>query len=236
MKKDINNKTLAIIPARGGSKRIPHKNIKPFLGNPIIKYSIKIALESECFDEVMVSTDDKDIVEISKSFGAQAPFLRSAKTSDDAAGTAEVLEEVLFEYRKEGKEFDYCCCLYPTAIFVTSKKIIKGFKILLKTGADSVVPVVRFSYPIQRSLEIRNGRIKMVWPENYSIRSQDCTPRYHDAGQFYWFRVKSFLKQRKLFCRHTVSLEIPESEVQDIDNLEDWKIAEIKYKILKGIY
>lgn len=231
----MNKKSLAIITARGGSKRIPRKNIKSFLGHPIIKYSIDSAIQSNCFDKVMVSTDDREIAEISERLGATIPFMRSETTSNDFATTADVIEEVLLEYKKMCKAFDYCCCLYPTAPFVSPERLKEGFNILTSKNADSVLPVVRFSYPIQRSLKIENGRLSMIWPENLNKRSQDLMPAYHDAGQFYWLKVESFLKQKKLFAENSAPIEIPESEVQDIDNEEDWKIAEMKYRILKNV-
>ena len=223
---------VAIITARGGSKRIPRKNVKMFLGFPIIKYSIDAALSSGMFDEVMVSTDDQEIADIAKSFGATIPFLRSAKTSDDYATTADVIEEVIMTYREQGKDFEQLCCIYPTAPFVTAEKLKRGMELLSQTGADSVLPVVRFSYPIQRSLKIEDGKASMFWPENYNARSQDLTPAYHDAGQFYCLNTKSILEQKKLFASHTIPMEMSELEVQDIDNEEDWKLAEVKYSFL----
>lgn len=231
----MDKKSLAIITARGGSKRIPRKNIKSFLGHPIIKYSIDAAIQSECFGEVMVSTDDREIAGISERLGARIPFMRSETTSNDFATTADVLEEVLLEYKKMSKAFVYCCCIYPTAPFVSPERLKAGLNILTSKNADSVLPVVRFSYPIQRALKIENGRLLMIWPENLNKRSQDLMPAYHDAGQFYWLKIESFLKQKKLFTENSAPIEIPESEVQDIDNEEDWKIAEMKYKILKNI-
>ena len=228
----MENRALAIITARGGSKRIPRKNIKLFSGFPIIKYSIDAALNSGCFDEVMVSTDDNEIAEIAVKFGAIVPFYRSPETSNDHAMTADVIREVLIEYRKRNTFFNYACCIYPTAPFISSDKIKRGYEYLLDSDADSAVPVVRFSYPIQRALKIENGLLEMIWPENLNKRSQDLIPAYHDSGQFYWLKVDSFLKHGLLFNEKTVPIEIPESEVQDIDNEEDWKIAEMKYQIL----
>lgn len=225
-------KCLAIITARGGSKRIPRKNIKSFLGKPIIQYSIEAARDSGCFDEVMVSTDDKEIAEIGVSMGASVPFQRSANTSDDHSTTADVIIEVLEAYNKMGKEFDYCCCIYPTAPFVTALKLQDAYKKMIDSGAESVVPVVRFGFPILRSFKISDGLIKMNWPEYMTARSQDLPPSFHDCGQFYFLRVDSFLQNKKLFTDFTVPIEMPESEVQDIDNEEDWKVAEIKYTFL----
>jgi len=225
-------KAVAIITARGGSKRIPRKNIKPFLGQPIIKYSIEAALSSGCFDEVIVSTDDKEIAEVSALCGAAVPFMRSAKNSDDYASTVDVMEEVILEYKKRGQEFDYTCCIYPTAPFITGAKIKKAMELLKETDADTVISVVRFGYPPQRALKIEQGKMMMIWPEYTASRSQDLAPAYHDCGQFYCVRTKNFLEQRKLFTSNTLPLEMPESEVQDIDNEEDWKMAEIKYKLM----
>lgn len=229
-------KILAVIPARGGSKRIPRKNIKEFAGQPIIKYSIDAALESEVFDEVMVSTDDKEIAEVAKSLGAKVPFFRSTENSTDMAMTAPVVLEVLEEYKKLSQEFDYVCCIYPTAVFVTGERLKKAKETLLEKNADSVVPVMKFGYPIQRALRIRkeDGGMEMFWPENYNKRSQDLEPAYHDCGQFYFANVTKFLEQGVLFCKFTVALQVPESEAQDIDNEEDWKMAEIKFKLLRG--
>lgn len=229
----MTNSCVAIITARGGSKRIPRKNIKEFLGHPIIKYSIDAALSAGCFDEVMVSTDDREIADIAQRLGAKIPFFRSASSANDYATTADVTEEVLREYKKNGKEYEYFCCIYPTAPFVSSERLKLGYDLLRAGTADTVLPVVRFSYPIQRALKIDNGRLSMIWPENVNARSQDLMPAFHDAGQFYWGRTDRFLKQKRLITDNTLPIEIPESQVQDIDTLEDWIIAEVKYGILK---
>lgn len=226
---------IAVITARGGSKRIPRKNIKLFNGQPIIKYSINAALNSGIFDEVMVSTDDVEIAEIAKKFGANVPFYRSKNNSDDYAGTAEVICEVIKEYQKLNISFEYVVCLYPTAPFVTEKKIIEATNLLVKSGADCVLPVARFSYPILRSLKINNGLAEMNWPENYSARSQDLEPAFHDCGQFYCMKTDSLLKQKKLFMDETVPMEISELEMQDIDNEVDWKLAELKFKLINNL-
>jgi len=188
----MSGKCLAIITARGGSKRIPRKNIKEFLGFPIIKYSIDAALGAGCFDEVMISTDDKEIAEIATSFGAKLPFFRSETTSNDYAMTADVIEEVLLEYKSRGSNFEYCCCIYPTAPFVSSQRLLEGYNLLTSTDADAVIPVVRFSYPIQRAIKIEQETLEMMWPENLNARSQDLVPAYHDCGQFYWLKVDNF--------------------------------------------
>ena len=222
---------VAIITARGGSKRIPRKNIKPFLGRPIIAYSIAAALESGCFDEVMVSTDDLEIAQLARELGARVPFLRSPETSNDFATTADVLAEVLGEYRRLGELFGAACCIYPTAPFVTPQRLRQAHDLLL-AGADTVLPVVRFGFPIQRALGIENGRLQPLWPEHLDTRSQDLAPAYHDSGQFYFFQVLRFLETRQLFGGNTVPIELPESEVQDIDTEEDWKVAEVKYSMI----
>lgn len=227
-------KNIAIIPARGGSKRIPRKNIKDFLGKPIIAYSIEVAINSGVFDEVMVSTDDTEIAEIAKIYGAKVPFFRSPELSNDMAMTAPVLVEVLNEYKKLGQEFDYGCCIYPCAPFISPQKIKEGFELMTEKNADNAVPVVQYSYPIQRALKIEGNQLSMILPENLNVRSQDLMPTYHDIGQYYCFKIESFLAEPTLFSKNTVPIITAESEVQDIDTEEDWKIAEMKYKILKS--
>lgn len=228
------DKAVAIITARGGSKRIPRKNIKDFFGHPIMTYSIDAAKAAGCFDEVMVSTDDKEIAQVARQCGAEVPFMRSAATSNDFATTADVLVEVISEYAKKGRAFKYACCIYPTAPFISPEKLKRGFDLLETSDADSAVPVVRFGFPIQRAFKMDSGKVSMIWPENRDKRSQDLMPAYHDAGQFYWLRTESFLMKKALFTDNTMGIEIPESEVQDIDNEEDWKVAEFKYRILRG--
>lgn len=225
-------KNIAIIPARGGSKRIPRKNIKDFFGKPIIAYSIEAALSSGVFDEVMVSTDDLEIAEIAKKYGANVPFFRSPEMSNDMAMTAPVLIEVLNKYKELGQNFEYCCCIYPCAPFINPLKLKEGFELIKETRANNAIPVVQYSYPIQRALKIKDGNLSMLLPENMNVRSQDLEPSYHDIGQYYWFRVSGFTKEPNLFSKNTVPIITPESEVQDIDTLEDWKTAEMKYKFL----
>jgi pseudaminic acid cytidylyltransferase len=224
-------KSIAIITARGGSKRIPRKNIKDFFGQPIIVYSIKAALDSGCFDEVMVSTDDQEIADISKAFGAKVPFLRSQKNSDDFSTTADVLKEVIAEYKKLGMAFEVACCLYPTSVFVTGEKLKNARDLFIKSGADSLIPVVKFGFPIQRALKIKDNSLQFFWPENSDKRSQDLEPSYHDCGQFYFFKTDILFSKGDIFTDNTVPFLVKESEVQDIDNEEDWKIAEIKYQL-----
>lgn len=227
------DKTIAIIPARGGSKRIPRKNIKDFCGQPIMSYSIRAAKNSGLFDEIMVSTDDEEIAAAAKRHGASVPFLRSAAGSSDYATTAEVVLEVVEAYRKAGKEFTYICCIYPTAPFITAEKINTAFQLLNETKMDALIPVVPFSYPPLRGLIVEKGTLCMKWPENETVRSQDLETLYHDCGQFYFVRADALLREQTLFCRKTVPMYLSELEVQDIDSETDWKLAELKYQLLK---
>lgn len=227
-------KSIAIITARGGSKRIPRKNIKPFLGKPIIVYSIEAALGSGCFDEVMVSTDDEEIASIAKAAGAKVPFMRSEATSNDYATTADVILEVLDRYEQMGQTFDYCCCIYPTAPFVTAEKLKASYLKISESDATGLVPVVEFSYPPQRAFVIEEERLVFKYPEYMNSRSQDLTKHYHDAGQFYFLNVPSFKETHKLFGANVLPLVTSELEVQDIDNETDWKLAELKYNFMKN--
>ncbi len=224
------SKRIAIITARGGSKRIPKKNIKVFCGKPIIAYSIEAAISSELFDEVMVSTDSEEIAGIAKKYGASVPFMRSAETSNDYATTNDVLIEVFNEYKKRGQEFDIAVCIYPTAPFVTADKLKRAIDMVEKDGADAVTPVVQFSFPPQRAFIIRDNALEYQYPENASARSQDLEPIYHDCGQFYVMKPKNVMDG--IIIKKTTPIVMPESEVQDIDTVEDWKIAEMKYQIM----
>lgn len=226
---------LAIIPARGGSKRIPGKNIKPFLGRPILAYSIQAALESELFDEVMVSTDDSAIAQVAIQYGAVVPSLRSAENSGDFATTADVLLEVLQTYAKQGKHYSEACCIYPTAPFAHPALLRRSLQTLLDGGYDSVFPVVAFGYPIQRALQLdAEGKVSMVWPEYLLSRSQDLPKRYHDTGMLYWFRPDALLNDPRLFGPNSGAVEISELECHDIDHPDDWVLAELKYRRLSG--
>lgn len=221
--------SLAIITARGGSKRIPRKNIRPFLGKPIILYSIEAALSSGVFAEVMVSTDDEEIASISRRAGAQVPFLRSERTAGDYASTDDVIREVLDSYAALGNRYDSFCCIYPTAPFVTAEKLRAAMEMLRE--AESVMPVVPFSYPVQRGLSLDSaGRIGYKWPQYAASRSQDLEKIYHDCGQFYACRTDAFLREGTTDVKNLVPLILPEMEVQDIDTPEDWAIAELKYQ------
>ena len=224
---------IAIITARGGSKRIPRKNIKEFCGKPIINYSIEAALASGIFDEVMVSTDDEEIAEIAKKAGAKVPFFRSAETSNDTATTADVLLEVLDEYEKRDQSFEYGCCIYPTAPFVTARKLKEAMDELVKSGAESIVPMQEFSYPPQRGLFIDDkGLVKMLHPEYATTRSQDLQKQYHECGQFYIFRNDAFRIQKDTTMEKSIPYIIDPVESQDIDNESDWLLAELKYRFL----
>jgi len=218
---------LAIIPARGGSKRIPRKNLKPFLGKPVIAYTIETALKSGLFEEVMVSTDDTEIAEAAIRFGALVPFMRSAVASDDFAILNDVLREVLSTYQKASREFQSVCIILPTAPLIRPEVLTQAYELLNREQFDSVRPVVRYSYPIQRSLRMHGNRVEMFFPEHYTSRSQDLDPAYHDAGQFYWIAGK-----RDLTDPNKGAIVIPETEAHDIDDPEDWELAEIKYKLL----
>lgn len=230
--------SIAIITARGGSKRIPRKNIKEFCGRPIITYSIEAALQSGLFGEVMVSTDDEEIAAVARAAGAKVPFMRSSACAGDYASTDDVLMEVLTAYREQGREFDTFCCLYPTAPFVTAEKLQTAMGLLHK--ADSVMPVVAFSFPPQRCMVLNEaGELRMKWPEHARTRSQDLEPYYHDCGQFYCCRTALFMEYRTTDLPHMMPMVMSELEVQDIDNPDDWEIAELKYRMMvekKGDY
>lgn len=226
--------SIAIIPARGGSKRIPRKNIKPFMGKPIIAYSIEAALLSGLFDEVMVSTDDEEIAEIARQYGAKVPFFRSDETSNDYATTAEVIIEVLNKYEELEYRFDTICCLYSTALFVTPDRLVEAYS-KINGDIDSVFTAVAFSYPIQRGLHIVDGRISMVNSDYLTARSQDMEPIYHDAGQFYISRTNIFLANKSFWGKNTAGLILSELEVQDLDTLIDWQLAEMKFNLLRNI-
>ena len=220
---------IAILTARGGSKRIPGKNIRNFLGKPIIAYSIEAALNSNLFDEVMVSTDDKSIASIAQQLGAKIPFMRSSKTSDDFATTADVLTEVLEKYHELGLDFEYACCLYPTAPFVNQSLLQSAFTLLKEKSLDTVFPIQRFSFPIQRALVFKESKLAWLNSEFATKRSQDLQETFHDTGQFYFFNVKAFRECGSLMTSNTSGIEISELEAHDIDNENDWKIAEFKY-------
>lgn len=222
---------IGIITARGGSKRIPHKNIKEFCGKPIIAYSIEAAIESRIFSEIMVSTDSPEIAEIAKHYGANVPFLRSEKTSNDIATTSDVISEVLEKYNELGKRFSAFCCIYPTAPLIMPERLREAAKLLENENAFSVTPVVKFSFPPQRGFVIKSNLLSMPLPQYKNTRSQDIEPIYHDAGQFYFVKTDAFLLEKSVITSKSIPLVLQEEEVQDIDNMEDWILAELKYKI-----
>ncbi len=223
-------RAVCIIPARGGSKRIPRKNIRNFLGAPILHYSIRAAIESGVFSNVVLSTDDEEIANSGMVVGASVPFMRSQRNSDDHSTTADVIKEVLDRLKDEGSLFDVFCCVYPTAPFVTAEKLRSAFE-LLADGTNAVVPIVRFGFPVQRAFRMEGGFVKMVHPEHLTTRSQDLEPRFHDAGQFYFGRVPVFQREHSMFPVGTSGMEVSELEVQDIDNEVDWRLAELKYQL-----
>lgn len=227
---------IAIIPARGGSKRIPKKNIKSFLGKPIIAYAIETALNSKLFDEVMVSTDCQDIANVAKEYGARVPFLRSKKNSDDFATTIDVISEVISWYKDRGLSFEYACCIYPCTPLLNKEKLTESFSLLLKHNFDCVFPIIRYGFPVQRAVRVnKDGIVKMIQPEHLITRSQDLEPTFHDAGQFYFFNTEKLVSKQKLLTDLTGYIEVSEMEAQDVDNLVDWKLAEVKYKLLRDL-
>lgn len=223
---------VAIITARGGSKRIPRKNVKEFLGKPILLYSIEAAINSGIFEEVMVSTEDEEIAELARKAGAVVPFMRGDENANDYATTTDVLLEVLAEYEKRGKCFEYGCCIYPTAPFVTAEKLKGSMEQLKASDADTLMPVVPFSFPPQRGMVIRDNQLQFVQPEHALTRSQDLEHWYHDAGQYYCFRTENFKRNRILTVGNVLPYVVSELEVQDIDTISDWKIAEMKYEAM----
>ena len=229
-------KNLAIIPARGGSKRIPHKNVRIFYGKPIIQYSIDAAFQSGLFDEVMVSTDDPEIATVAQKLGASVPFFRSPEAAGDKATLAAVMIDVMDSYEKIGKRFDYFCCLLATAPFITLDRLKEGYDLLIKGKFDSVVPFVHYPVPIQQAfiLNPETKKVEMFFDDQYGIMTQDMTPSYYDAGQFYWMRPESVKEKKRISCNNTGALILSELEAHDIDIEDDWNIAEQKYSYLQN--
>lgn len=233
--KNVSPNCLAIIPARGGSKRIPRKNIKPFAGLPIISYPIKAAAASKCFDTIMVSTDDEEISHIATQCGADVPFLRSSRTANDHAILADVLEEVILRYREQGKTFDMICCILATAALLKPGQLTQAYDALKVNNADACFSVIRYPHPIERALRSdENGMIRMIAPQYMKTRTNDLDPAFFDAGQFYWIATEVFLREKKLFAEKSIPFVLSEIEVQDIDDEVDWKIAEVKYQLNKN--
>ena len=228
----MNFKNIAIIPARGGSKRIPKKNIKDFLGKPIIAYSIEIAINCKLFDKVIVSTDDQEIKKVAIKYGAEVPFIRPKQISDDFTGTHEVIGHAVKWLEDNNKKMDYVCCIYSTAPLIEKDDLKKGFELIKTNKWNSIIAATNFSYPIFRSFEnLPDGGLKMIFPEYYSSRSQDLPEIYHDAGLFYWAKPEIWKKKPERYSEKNSIVKIPNYRTQDIDTLEDWKRAEIIYKI-----
>jgi N-acylneuraminate cytidylyltransferase len=225
--------SIAIIPARGGSKRIPHKNIKLFHGKPIIAYSIEAALKSNCFERIVVSTDCSEIAAIAKSYGAEVPFIRPSAVSDDFSTTLEVMQHAIDWFEKEDEAADLYCCIYATAPFVQPYYIQQGLLEFSCLSIEYALSVTTFQYPIQRALSLSTNRtVSMLSVENLEVRSQDLIEAYHDAGQFYWGRANAFKLGKPIFSQHSKAIVLPRKFVQDIDTLEDWELAEALFRIL----
>lgn len=221
---------IAIIPARGGSKRIPRKNIKPFCGKPIIAYSIEAAVASGLFDHIVVSTDDEEIAAAARSYGAEIPFLRPESLSDDYTGTTPVVKHAIKWFLDNNYPVSCACCIYPTAPFVLSDNLAEGYRKLLSSGKSYAFSVASFAYPIQRAIRIASeGTIEMILPENIPVRSQDLEKAYHDAGQFYFGTVDAWMNDVSAFSSASVPVILPRYQVQDIDTPEDWTRAELMY-------
>lgn len=218
---------IAVIPARGGSKRIPRKNIKLFHGKPMIAWSIEAALNSACFDRVIVSTDDEEIAAISVQYGADAPFMRPKNLSDDFTGTIPVINHAITWLRESGIDVDNVCCIYATAPFILPEDLQRGLQALKETNVSYAFAVTSYAFPIQRALRMTDGgRVEMLNPENFSVRSQDLEEAWHDAGQFYWGKASAWLSEEPLFSEVSVPILLPRHRVQDIDTPEDWVRAE----------
>ena len=227
---------ICVIPARGGSKRIPHKNIKFFCGKPMIAWSIEAALKSNCFDRVIVSTDDKSIIETALKFGAEVPFVRPAELSDDFTGTVPVIRHAVEQLLTQGCIPDNVCCIYATAPLIQSSDLQAGLEKLLNESADYAFSVTSYSFPIQRAIRIaENNRVSMFYDEYLNTRSQDLEKSYHDAGQFYWGTSSAWLKEAPLFGSNSVPIILPQYRVQDIDTEEDWYRAELLFRTIEEL-
>lgn len=225
---------LAVIPARGGSKRIPRKNIRPFCGKPIIAWSIAAARNSGLFDRIVVSTDDEEIAAVALDHGAEVPFLRPRAFADDHAGTNAVVKHAILWHHERGMNIEQACCLYATAPFVRPSDIVAAHGRLVASGKAYVFSVARFSYPIQRALRMNAaGEVESFHPQHMASRSQDLEPAYHDAGQFYWGQAQAFVEELPLFAPHSLGYLLPSHRVQDIDTEEDWVRAEWLFRALE---
>jgi len=222
---------LAIIPARGGSKRIPRKNIKLFCGKPMIVWSIKAALSSGCFDKVIISTDDDEIADIATEHGAEVPFIRPKELADDHTGTIPVIAHAVEWQNNQGNKCSEVCCIYATAPFIQATDLQRGLQILQSSGADYAFSITSYPFPIQRAIRITpKQRVEMFQPEYFNTRSQDLEEAWHDAGQFYWGKAQAWLRRAPIFDLISAPVQLPRHRVQDIDTLEDWKRAEWMFK------
>jgi pseudaminic acid cytidylyltransferase len=218
---------LAVIPARGGSKRIPRKNIKSFCGKPMIAWSIEAVLQSGCFDRIVVSTDDAEIAEVARNHGADVPFIRPPELSDDHTGTIPVIAHAVEWMNRNSTTVDLACCIYATAPFLKAEDLQQGLNLQKQSGADYVLAVTSFAFPIQRAIRIStDSRVEMFNPDNFNTRSQDLEEAFHDAGQFYWGQAKAWLEKKPVFSSNSVPIVLPRYRVQDIDTIEDWERAE----------
>ncbi|NGP53799.1 pseudaminic acid cytidylyltransferase [Thioalkalivibrio sp. XN8] len=226
---------LAVIPARGGSKRVPRKNIREFAGKPIIAWSIEAARAAGCFDRILVSTDDPEIAAVAREHGAEAPFTRPAELADDHVGTVPVIAHAVRWQEEQGDAVTAACCIYATAPFCRAEDLREGLRLLEEGGADYVFPVAGYGFPIQRALRLdAEGRVGMFQPEHAATRSQDLEPAYHDAGQWYWGTRDAWLEGRPIFAPESRAVVLPASRVQDIDTPEDWARAELMFRALAG--
>lgn len=220
---------IAIIPARGGSKRIPRKNVKSFCGKPMIGWSIEAARQSGCFGRIIVSTDDNGIAQIAQEQGAEVPFMRPVGLADDYTGTQAVIAHAVKTLALD--DTDRVCCLYATAPFVLADDIQRGLQQLDETNASYAFSVTSYAFPIQRAIRItEHGRVSMFQPEHFNTRSQDLEEAWHDAGQFYWAKAASWLISKPMFSSAAVPIKLPRHRVQDIDTPEDWQRAEWMFR------
>lgn len=226
---------VAIIPARGGSKRIPRKNIKHFLGKPMISYSITAALKSQLFDRVIVSTDDEEIATVAKAYGAEVPFMRPAALADDHTGTGAVIDHALEYLKQAGESVDYACCIYATAPLLQVEYLVQAYQQLKTSNKQFAFSVTHYQFPILRSLrQLPDGGVEPMWPEHIGKRSQDLEEAIHDAGQFYWGKAEAFASDSGygMFSTDAIPIVLPRYLVQDIDTEEDWAYAELMYKLV----
>lgn len=227
---------LAVIPARGGSKRIPRKNIRLFGGVPMIVWSIRAATESKCFDRIIVSTDDAEIAQVAQEYGAEVPFMRPAELSDDYTGTIPVIAHAVRWQNDNGATAGQVCCIYATAPFIRAADIRQGLRVLDESGAEYAFSVASYPFPIQRAIRrTRDGRVEMFEPANFNTRSQDLEEAWHDAGQFYWGKADAWLSGTPLFSSSSAPVPLPRYRVQDIDTPEDWERAEIMFRAMDGL-